>query len=467
MRSFFRSFRPDAQPLMVRPTYARELVTSMTMPASIAMIEGGVVGILAVKVFNVSDALFATIMAAPMFAHLTSFLWARLARGISKVPVIVILMSLSALCVASIGLVPQTPVGTWIFVGLMILARCLLAGVVTLRSAVWRNNYPREVRATVTGKLTLVSSIVVVVVPYLGYLCLDYEVELFRLVYPLSAILAVAGIYSFSKVRLRNERELLAYERSPGATPQPHGMPGPVYEYNPIAQKHNFWTVMKRDYLFRYYMICQMIAGGSNMMSEITVVYLVVTLTAGRSDAFSISILLTTAIPMAMSILLIPVWGRFFDKTHAAHFRARQNWVWIADQVGNLTAALLGSLWVLAVSRVLQGTARAAGQLAWNLGHNDFADRRLVALYMGIHVTLTGVRGAIVPFAAVLLYNGWGSDALAFTGAELPAFGGVGPWLFAMTGTGMVVSHVGFSWLSRTIRRAEREGRPTRVDMNR
>jgi hypothetical protein len=65
------------------------------------------------------------------------------------------------------------------------------------------------------------------------------------------------------------------------------------------------------------------------------------------------------------------------------------------------------------------GAAYAGANLGWNLGHNDFASIGRAQHYMGVHVTLTGVRGAIAPPAGILLYEalenwqrGWGRYAL-------------------------------------------------------
>ena len=76
-----RHFHPRYQPWATRQSYVHELVNALTFPAALAMVEGGVLGVLAKKAFDVSDMLFATIMAAPLFANLTSFFWARLARS--------------------------------------------------------------------------------------------------------------------------------------------------------------------------------------------------------------------------------------------------------------------------------------------------------------------------------------------------------------------------------------------------
>jgi hypothetical protein len=52
------------------------------------------------------------------------------------------------------------------------------------------------------------------------------------------------------------------------------------------------------------------------------------------------------------------------------------------------------------------GSANAGANLGWNLGHNDFASIGRAQHYMGVHVTLTGVRGAIAPPLGILFYEG-------------------------------------------------------------
>ncbi|NRA58793.1 MAG: hypothetical protein HRU13_11830, partial [Phycisphaerales bacterium] len=60
------------------------------------------------------------------------------------------------------------------------------------------------------------------------------------------------------------------------------------------------------------------------------------------------------------------------------------------------------------------------GVLAWNLGHLDFAPTGRESQYMGVHVTLTGVRGALAPMIGVSVYtiassSGFGYHAGAWT----------------------------------------------------
>jgi len=452
---------------MTRQSFRHERVVATTMPVAVAMVEGGAVGVLAKKAFGVGDLAFATILAAPMFANITSFFWARLARGRRKVPFLTGLATLLMIAIASIGLLPRPEAAAeagaeqWLLVGLVVLCRCLLAGITTIRSSVWRHNYPRQVRSTVTGRLIIAMSVLLGVAPTLGYLVLDWRVEAFRVLYPATAAVGLIGAVAFSRVRLRRERELLAYERSLGATPTKHGGRGGVYEYDEddadAGPAANVFSVLKRDALFRRYMTAQFLSGVGNMMTEVALITLVIRLTEGQRLEYTASIIFTVAVPMLMTVACLPLWSRYLDRVHIAEYRTRHGLTWLCAMtgywaLGYLVVAHGWSLWVLLLPRVVHGVGRAGGMIAWQLGHNDFADRRLVATYMGIHVTLTGVRGAIGPYLAIALLDGWTRRAVL--GVELPAWDGIGVHIFGLTLAITLVGYTLFVLLHRTINAA-------------
>jgi hypothetical protein len=60
------------------------------------------------------------------------------------------------------------------------------------------------------------------------------------------------------------------------------------------------------------------------------------------------------------------------------------------------------ALWL---GSLLLAFAYAGANLGWNLGHNDFASVGRAQHYMGVHVTLTGVRGAIGPPVGIVIYQ--------------------------------------------------------------
>lgn len=467
VRRLIQSFGPGRVPLMMRPGYARELVTSMTLPVAVSLVEGGVVGVLAKKVFAVGDWQLATIAAAPMFANLTSFLWARAARGRRKVRFITALMIAIMITVATIGLLPANRFGAAALTALVVFARCLTTGIVTLRSTVWRHNYPRHLRGQLTGRLAMVTGSMLFLVPLLGALLMDAADHSFRYYYPLAAMTAIIGAISFAKVRLRGERALLAYERSPHARPQRRGEAAPLYEYDNRARPHastRFWAVLRDDPLFRSYMLWQFLGGVSNMMVEPVLIKVATDRTEGVAGGFMISIMLTQGLPMILMIATVTAWAAYLDKVHVAKFRVNQAWWWTASQVlmwagAAWSGSLVGALILLGAGRLILGVARGGGVLAWNLGHNDFASREMVAVYMGIHVTLTGVRGALAPFIGMGLYSGWNPFTIPGLNLHVPGFNGIGAPVFLVAAALSVVSTVGFYTLYRRMTAAGHHGK--------
>ena len=448
-----RSAHPGQQPWITRQSYAHEIWTALTFPVAVALVEGGVVGILARRAFGVSPAMFAVIMAAPSFANVTSILWARMARGRRKVRCIVAIQAATLVCIGLIAVLPTRGVGPLALTLLVIVIRCLLAGIITLRSTVWRMNYPRPVRAQVTGKLALVASLVVAVVPLVGYAVMDTNPEAFRVIYPVGVLVAMIGVIAFSRVRIRGERDLLRYETRAAVRPQPHGTMAPIYEYDPEAVSHTFWSVLRHDHLFRQYQICQFLLGSSNMMAQTVLIFLVAELTTDLQRGYVVAISITTMIPLLLGTLTLPLWARYLDRTHIVPFRVVHSLFFMADHVASWVGGVTGLLWVLALGRVFQGAGQGGAILAWQLGHNDFADRHMVALYMGIHVTLTGVRGAIAPFLGMLLFTGWEPWELPWAQVRGPGVAGMGAHVFLVSLVVASGSWVGFVLLSRRIAR--------------
>src|SRR5690606_6337046 len=100
-----------------------------------------------------------------------------------------------------------------------------------------------------------------------------------------------------------------------------------------------------------------------------------------------------SVVPLATLPLFMPWWARLFDGSHIVVYRARQGWALVAAVVIMCLGTFAGWLPLLWVGSVLLGAAYAGANLGWNLGHNDFASLGRTQHYMGVHVTLTGVRG--------------------------------------------------------------------------
>ena len=80
-------------------------------------------------------------------------------------------------------------------------------------------------------------------------------------------------------------------------------------------------------------------------------------------------------------------------------------WVLVAAIVVAAVGVTLRQTGLLWVAAILYGVGYAGAQLGWNLGHNDFASLGQAQHYMGVHVTLTGVRGLIAPPLGMICYE--------------------------------------------------------------
>jgi hypothetical protein len=331
----------------------------------------------------------AVLAGAPAFANITSFLWAALVHGRDKVRFIFWLKVATALMVATIALVPINAIGLLMLTLCVIGTRSCWAGVVTIRSTVWRANYPRNARANMAGKLATIQAFVIAGTGLLVAEAMTLEEDSFRVLYPLAAVIGIVGAWIYRGLRVRGNRALLKAERA-GSTKRAL--------INPWAMVR----ILKEDRAYRGFMMCMFIFGTGNMMITAPLVIML-------RDVFEMGyrggMLISGVIPIALMPLSIPIWSKLLDRVHVIRFRAIHSWSFVAAALAMLLAAVLIEPTFLWIAAVLKGFAFGGGVLAWNLGHHDFAPAHRASQYMGIHVTLTGMRGFIAPILAVGIYE--------------------------------------------------------------
>ena len=422
-------------------SYRRELRAEAALPACYALLEGGFVGVLADKVFHLGPFGIALISASQLFGNLASAGWARLGERMHKVPLINALQFAVALCAGLIALIPATSAGGKLFVTALIATHIVRGGITTLRSVIWTQNYEAGVRARVTARLTFLGQGVLAGAAWLAGEWLDRSGLAFGAPYVLGAVLGCVGALAYSGLTMRGEE-------SPAAPPLG------ASEAASRAGRGALFALLREDPLYARYLLWQSLLGASNMMIEPAVVVLVSRELAADTGT---SVALITAIPVALGVLLLPLWAAYVDRVHVAEFRARHSWLWAISQAVTGVGALLGSLAWVAAGRILLGIARGGGTLAWNIGHNDFAKPERAGAYMGVHATLTGVRGAIAPFLGVALYAGVSARELP-GGLSLPELPAIGGWMMILAAALSSVATLGFAQLHRRIL-AERAGR--------
>jgi len=362
----------------------------------LGVIEGGTAAVMVRSLFGtastplVVDLVLALVSAAPAWANLASLVYARRAQGQPKIQFLRPLMVAMAVCVAALALLPGGGTG---LVGFLVLyggARLLWAGVDTVRSVIWSVNYPRHLRARVTGRIMVNGSIALAVSGLaLGWL-LEHDDPWYRAALLAAAACGIAGSVVLKRLRVRQEARLLFDERE-------RLREGARFDLAGIRQ------VLGRDAGYRRYMIAMTIFGAGHLtLSPLVVVCLDDVL--GAPELVQIAV--TTAIPVLMMPLAIQPWARFLDRHHVVVYRAVHAWVAVAGSSLLALAVILGVPVLVWPGALLMGISLAAGSLGWSLGHNDFAPRGEETRYMAVHVTLTGLRGLLAPPVAILIYHG-------------------------------------------------------------
>ncbi len=407
LNEFVVGFHPRSLPPMLRANYARELFSWLLLPLMLGAVEGGTMAIIVKKMFTEVDGIssdqldfvVAAVSAAPNIANLSSFIWASLAHGRTKIRFISALQVATCVCVALIAAIPMSALGLVLLTLLIYIARIAWTGVITVRTAVWRNNYPRANRALIAGKMAMVQAVVLA----LGGLAIGETMDIapgaFRFLFPALALAGLAGNMIYRKVRLRGQRRLQRAEQDGRARGEAQVDP------------RRLLSLLREDPLYAKFMWWMSVFGLGNLMIGPPQV---IVLNEQFQTSYLEGILATTVIPLLVMPLAIPAWSRFLSRTHVIAFRAVHGWTFVLAAAAMWIAVLVHSLPIMYFASVLLGLGFAGGSLAWNLGHHDFAPAHRDSEYMALHVTLNGIRGAIAPFLAVALYvpmaaAGWGA----------------------------------------------------------
>lgn len=390
-----------SMPYLSRRPYALEWTATVLLTFAISFLEGGTISVFLKQAFagqtdpwkhNLAVALAGS---AGELANIISFFWITASQGRPKVRFLSLLQTGLLLCIAGVAVVPISPGGLWAAVALVILARIFWSGIVTLRTNLWRANYPREYRARIVGHFSMAQQLTVGVLGFAFGAMMDMHSDAFRAYTPCVALIGLAGVLVYGKIRFRGEREQLRTERQTGSK-------GVMRPWGGLVSS---WRVMRADRRFAQFMVFMFLLGLGNLM----VVPLLAISLARRfgleEGAFTASVLITSTLPNVLMPLAVPVWAGLLDRSHVVRFRAVHGWFFVAAQAMFMLGMAVQAMPLMYTGAVLWGVALGGGALAWNLGHTDFAPPAQNAHYMATHVTLNGLRGLLAPFLSAGLYT--------------------------------------------------------------
>jgi len=174
-------------------------------------------------------------------------------------------------------------------------------------------------------------------------------------------------------------------------------------------------NLLKEDRLFASMLLAWMIMGlGIIMTLPLRIEYL-----GGESGLHLTNeqIALVTVVVFSIArILSSRLWGELFDRVRFLSYRISLNLLLISATLVYFHAeSIIG----VSLGAALAGVGVGGSKIAWSLWVTKLAPEGMEARYMGAHVALTGLRGALAPFLGywllgILGYHGvaWFSVAL-------------------------------------------------------
>ena len=416
-----------ALPFLTRRNYYFEFWHLLLWSALAGLLEGPFASVVVSRSFDGSELLIAVAAATPVAALVTSIFWGMLCTGRAKIRLASWCAGGTALCAALACLIPSHDAGVIWFIGQLAVAQVLLAGVVTVRSAFWKSNYPRAVRGQITARLQAVRLVMSVGAVLAAAAWCDRDPAAYRYIFPAAGVLALLSIVVLRHIHVRGERRELT--GPDGSTNEGYLRAGYIEPFSvtallsPGQVVRRMLRVLTDDRRFARYCVAQLLTGTSNLLT-VAVLVTVVTrdLHLGEVWGFWISTVLIVALPRLTMLWSLGRWGRLFDRLGVVRFRVVNIACWTAALVFGLGATLVtlsAGRWgpgflipavvLFAIHGLLQGGGLGGGALAWNLGHLHFAEGGLAEVYMGVHVSLTGLRGLVAPILGMWLWHhiGW------------------------------------------------------------
>ncbi|MCC7290729.1 MAG: hypothetical protein IT449_01555 [Phycisphaerales bacterium] len=468
----------SALPYSSRRNFLLEYKHMIPWTVLAGLVEGRFGSIVVSKTFAGSPTLVAIATATPTAAYIVSVYWGLLLAHAPKLRIQTLFIAGTALFAAMAGASPVSPWGAGCFILTLGLSQVFLAGVLTLRPAIWQMNYPSFARGKITAKLhaanLFVSTIVSLVVADVS----DREPTAYRLIFPACAACGLLSLPWLWRMTVRGERRawrlrkratgrlaaqpgtamradtamratreargaavatVAASSRDAASSDATFGEEEAVFglrgiraalpELSPLRVSARMKKILTEDRRYSRYLTAQTFLGLSNLMVMAVLTVMVTReVNACGGNVYWVGTVLFVALPRLMMFGTLRQWGGLFDRVGVLRFRVINCWFWTVAAVLGLVGELavtyregLGPVYYpmmmasLGLQAIAYGLGMGGGKVAWSLGHLHFAEGAKGDVYMGIHVTLTGVRGTVATLLGVWVWwlLGWGVWLLA------------------------------------------------------
>lgn len=372
-------------PAMARPTFRYDLWSSVFGSLAAGVLLPSFAQLFARKTLLAPSWILPLIVAAAAMGNFAGAFVAQYLQGRRRIPYVVNARVITAGAMVAVAFLPARPPASWPYVVLQLMPALMGAIVLNVQSGVWHSNYPEAFRGRIFSRIIIVRLACLALSTRLAGQVLDaMPLTGHRLIYPAGALFTLLSAWAYSRIKVRRESAMLSRER-----------PGRFHFLAALR-------ILREDRIYREYMTWQFVSGSAVLMVESVIVLALI-------EKFRVNYALGTTglvlVPAIVEILSVPLAGYCFDRVGIMRYRTVNASLWALRQFLIFVGLLTGSWRWLLVGFAAQGIAQSTGGVVWSIGHTKFARPDQSQLYMGAHMTLTGVRGLIMPFIGVWLYR--------------------------------------------------------------
>lgn len=397
-----------------------------------AGLEGIVAGIFTLndvilrKTFGASAVVIMLVVMAQPVSQLLAIVWGNLMHGRPKRPFILGLGGAGRLLLLAVALA-STTAG---FAVPVVASIALATAIIPALNALYQANYSDRERGRIYGWIVSITALATIAGSLGAGALMDVHPGAYRIVYPAAGLIGLGGIYCYYRIVHRPFRAVLPItSRPPLRMP---GGPGEVLDVmtdwmreilgamkNPLRGS---LALFREDPDFLRFEVAYMVYGMAFMLLQpVFPIFLVDEIKVHYSQAA----VARGLVFWGVISLAAPLFGRLLDRWNAVLLSAIGFGILILAPLG---LALSHSIWPVYGSFAIWGLGLAPIQIAWTMGPILFARDRDASTYMGVHVTMVGVRGLVGTPIGLLLLETVGSRGAFLVSSALFAAATILMW---------------------------------------
>jgi hypothetical protein len=371
-------------PLMSRPSFRYEIISTLFLGLGSGALAQSFIQLFARKSLMADGMLIAGLQSLFAVGNLFGVFLGPYLRRRRRIPYVVGCRLLIGVTMALVAFLPAAPSSALPYLLLLAAPSFLSAVVLNILPSVWQSNYPTAIRGQVFSRRYIILMATVALSVSMAGKALDTWAWAHRMIYPLAALCMLASAYYYAKIRVRGEPRLLRTQ---------------------VANRTGLldgFKLLRKDPDYARFMGWQMVSGSAVLMTAPVIIML---MTDRMGASYTRGTTALVLVPFLLSLVGAPFFGRLFDRVGITRFRALGASLWATSRLVLLTGLAMRSWPLILLATGIQGVAQSTGGVAFTIGHTHFSRARDSQVYMGIHMSLQGLRGLTMPFIGVALYG--------------------------------------------------------------